>query len=60
MSDVMDSADLKESLFYLHWMASAEKGCVAIVLGADSEDISDLAPEIHKAMQRIAQLATLK
>lgn len=61
MSEVMDSADLKESLFYLHWMASTEKGSVAIVPGVSSEDLSSyVASEIHKALQRISQLVATK
>jgi hypothetical protein len=57
MSDVTESADLKESLLYLHRMTSVEQGGDAITPGVDSEDIAERAPGIHKAMARISQLA---
>lgn len=61
MSDVMESADLKELLFRLHWNTSADKGSAAIVPGASSEKISSyIAGEIYNAMQRISQLAATK
>jgi hypothetical protein len=61
MSDVMESADMKELLFNLHWSASAEKGSAAIVPGVSSEKISSyMAGEIYNAMQRISQLAATK
>lgn len=61
MSDVMETADMKELLFNLHWSASAEKGSAAIVPGVSSEVISSyMAGEIYNAMQRISQLAATK
>ncbi|CAB5707435.1 Uncharacterised protein [Delftia tsuruhatensis] len=61
MSDVMESADLKELLFNLHWSASADKGSAAIVPGVSSEEISSyVASEIHNAMQRVSQLVATK
>lgn len=61
MSDVMETADLKELLFKLHWIASADKGSAALVPGVSSEEISSyMAGEIYNAMQRISQLAAIK
>lgn len=57
MSEVTDSADLKESLLYLHRMTSVKDGSDAITPGVDREDVPDRAPGIHKAMARISQLA---
>lgn len=57
MSQVTDSADLKESVLYLHRMTSVRKGGDAITPGVSVEDIPDRAPGIHRAMTRISQLA---
>ena len=57
MSDVTESADLKESLLFLHRMTSVKDGSDAITPGVDREDVPDRAPGIHKAMARISQLA---
>lgn len=61
MSDVIDSAGMKEVLFNLHWTTSTDKGSAAIVPGMSSEEISSyMAGEIYNAMQRISQLAATK
>jgi hypothetical protein len=61
MSDVIDSAGMKEVLFNLHWTTSTDKGSAAIVPGVSSEEISSyMAGEIYNAMQRISQLAATK
>lgn len=53
---MLDSADVKEALIYLHLLTSVKDTWEAITPGVGGEEVEWRAPNIHQALARIGQL----
>lgn len=56
MYEMLDSADVKEALVYLHLLTSVKDTWEAITPGVGGEEVEWRAPNIHQALARIGQL----